>query len=659
MCKKQAPEPFSFEQSYENFTYSPANPQPGQTITVHYKPELNKLKRIEYINPYYGDMFLVFRPHFPRVKTVKNVTMLVYNFSDDTKYGEVKEFPLIHSDGVWTGSFVHKESHPLLLFNFQVNDYIDNNSYNGYQIISKDSNGKISPQIISTFCNVDRWGYSVGLDKNDQEIIKILEQGIALFSNLRSRFTHCLWSYKYRSYPLRYEKGRKEVAKEIKRLASKKRKTIDDKILLYQGYSRLQKEHLSERYKLEILAENPNHLIAEHECAKELGREHDLERMLDLYVKFINRFPDAFWIPGYTNNATRKLLDSKKFTEVKYFLKNIIPNPQPHYYYAVCDHLLKDSSNYDIIFDFAQQGIDLTQKELGSPNPWRKVQFTVTQKKITLKKDLANLLHVQGLVLLKQGKYKVSIPYFEKAFKLTNNSNKKIIENYLDALLTSGFKNKAYQIVLDLIKNNQPLISFEELFSRVYTAAHGKNNQYSAIFQSLLKQRYNNLKKNIPAPSFTLLDFSEKEVTSEQNKNKVVVVQFWSTRSNVHRRTMPIMKKIYKHFYNDEDINFVFINTWEHQKNHDPIDFPFDYFEMDETKQQYVARIKEYCGSMNFDVPVLLDSDSQVAKAFNIVDIPMLIIIDKENKISFERIGYCGNPDRMVTEIQTMINMLI
>jgi peroxiredoxin len=55
---------------------------------------------------------------------------------------------------------------------------------------------------------------------------------------------------------------------------------------------------------------------------------------------------------------------------------------------------------------------------------------------------------------------------------------------------------------------------------------------------------------------------------------------------------------------------------------------------------------------------VLLDTEDKVVEAFKVRGIPTKFIIDKNGNIRFSKIGYDGNDDKMIKELDVMISMV-
>jgi peroxiredoxin len=89
----------------------------------------------------------------------------------------------------------------------------------------------------------------------------------------------------------------------------------------------------------------------------------------------------------------------------------------------------------------------------------------------------------------------------------------------------------------------------------------------------------------------------------------------------------------------DASVEFLFINTWQ-----------------DEADKKTVAQ--KFITTNNYPFHVLLDVDDAVVAAYKVRGIPTKFVVDKNGRIRFTKIGFDGNDDRTVKELQLMIEMV-
>jgi hypothetical protein len=97
-------------------------------------------------------------------------------------------------------------------------------------------------------------------------------------------------------------------------------------------------------------------------------------------------------------------------------------------------------------------------------------------------------------------------------------------------------------------------------------------------------------------------------------------------------------------YKDDEDVKFLFIDTWENGDN-------------------YIDGVKKFIADNNYTFNVLVDEkgsdgrQSKVVSQFGVTGIPTKFIIDKNGNVRFKVVGFDGSADGLVDEVSTMIDM--
>jgi peroxiredoxin len=101
---------------------------------------------------------------------------------------------------------------------------------------------------------------------------------------------------------------------------------------------------------------------------------------------------------------------------------------------------------------------------------------------------------------------------------------------------------------------------------------------------------------------------------------------------------MPAMNKTLAKYKDNENVKFLFVDTWE-------------------TVENKLQNAKDFMKNKNFPFYVLMDNDNKMVADFKVSGIPTKFVIDKEGKIRFKSIGFSGNDDALVDELTTMIEL--
>jgi peroxiredoxin len=119
------------------------------------------------------------------------------------------------------------------------------------------------------------------------------------------------------------------------------------------------------------------------------------------------------------------------------------------------------------------------------------------------------------------------------------------------------------------------------------------------------------------APDFELLDLTGTLVRLSDLKGSVVVLNFWASWCPPCKAEMPAFQKIHTAFQ-DQDLYILAINA---------------------TAQDNIAAINEFVQKNRLTLPVLLDSDGSVEKAYMVQALPSTFFIDEEGIIQNVVIG--------------------
>lgn len=119
-----------------------------------------------------------------------------------------------------------------------------------------------------------------------------------------------------------------------------------------------------------------------------------------------------------------------------------------------------------------------------------------------------------------------------------------------------------------------------------------------------------------PAPSWKLRDVAGREVSSDEFKGKVVVVDFWATWCGPCKEEIPGYVELQKKY---ADKGFVILGV--------------------SLDQQGPPVVKRYAESAKINYPLIMGDDAVVAAFGGIDAIPTTFLIDREGRIRHKKIG--------------------
>jgi thiol-disulfide isomerase/thioredoxin len=134
-----------------------------------------------------------------------------------------------------------------------------------------------------------------------------------------------------------------------------------------------------------------------------------------------------------------------------------------------------------------------------------------------------------------------------------------------------------------------------------------------------------------PAPPFILANLGGQDISLDQYRGKIVMLDFWATWCGPCRMTMPILEKLQKEYR--DDLTLLAINI-----------------------QESPELVEPYVRKQNIKSTVLLDRRGSVSAAYGSNSIPMHVLIDRQGVIRHIQVGYGAN---MEAQLRAEINKLL
>jgi len=133
-----------------------------------------------------------------------------------------------------------------------------------------------------------------------------------------------------------------------------------------------------------------------------------------------------------------------------------------------------------------------------------------------------------------------------------------------------------------------------------------------------------------PAPNFKLPALSGGQVSLDQYRGKIVMLDFWATWCGPCQMTMPLLEKLQKEY--PENLVLLAINLQE----------PND-------------TVRDYVRKQGLNSRVLLDEEGTVGETYGTDSIPMQVLIDKNGIVRHVQIGFSP---RMSSQLRAAIEQL-
>jgi peroxiredoxin len=134
------------------------------------------------------------------------------------------------------------------------------------------------------------------------------------------------------------------------------------------------------------------------------------------------------------------------------------------------------------------------------------------------------------------------------------------------------------------------------------------------------------------APDFTLHTMNGPNMRLQEQRGRVVMVNFWATWCGPCRQEMPQLNRLYEKYH---AAGFVLLGV-----------------NVDDDQR----KAAEVAGKLGVTFPVLLDTDKIVSKLYDLSTMPSTVIIDRDGKVRYVHRGYLtGYEDNYEKQIRELL----
>lgn len=605
--------------SPQTFFYASEHPLPGETITVTYVP---------------NEKFF---------RSARNIRMLAYLYT--AGYPKVIPVDMVRQDGKWTGSFESDPDSFGAAVKFKSGDYADNNQKSGFFILFFDKNGIPVPGAMAGQAEAHAsWGERLlGIERNPSKALQLFDGEFRAHPEMKRIF---LYTY-IRTLILSKPEGWEETATAAADAVAAETDLDEDTMnALVNCYRQLKKQDKMEAIAARARAEFPYGYQAQIVSFQEFNKEEDLNKKVALLEKFKSDFPESNMINTMAHYIARGYLSSGKIEDLKIYMKDNPDIKERYPYNMAAIHLIDMGIELDFAAELLQKAIRLTEREL--ENPENKPGFLTREEweDQIHKYSLSGMLATHGNLLAKQGNLDAALKSLEKAVVMSGRSQPELNERFGEILIAQKHYQKAFDELFGFIKEGKSTARMKDMLKTAYAEVTGGEEGFAAYYDQLdsaatdrLREELQKEMVNEPAPEFRLEDLDGNQVSLASLKGKTVILDFWATWCGPCIGSFPGMKRAVEKHKDDPTVTFLFVNTWEREEDRE-------------------KNARDYITENEYPFRVLLDTEDKVVEAFQVRGIPTKFVIDKNGNIRFTKIGYDGNDETMIKELDLMIALV-
>ncbi|PTX42193.1 peroxiredoxin [Christiangramia gaetbulicola] len=601
-----------------NLYVSNSKPQPGEDLLIKYDNQESEAPEAT-VN------YLVGKKYYPTDIQLKD--------SANALFGKISIPDTVHA----------------MAFNFKFGDKYDSNNKNGYVLSLYDENGEELKRSQATKgVYFTRAANTFDIKLENDSIAAILENAISEDPEIEESFDV---DYSNALLAADQKKADKYIQKRIDYYNSKDS-------LNYENY-----EALSGLYSLKKnKAKNDSitKLVAEKYPKSEIARRDWLIKVFeakssDEQVKVLEDFEKVYGAKSVYEKDVMLRLIASKFAEEenweafeKYASQINEPREKARLYNSTAWKLAEDGENLDTAAEISKESINIISSATGDYSA-KPEFYSNKQYDRAMKWSHSMYSDTYALIQFKQGDLEGAIETQEEA--LSEESGADMTTRYVQYLIEAEKFEKAQEKAEEFIADNRANAEMTDYLKTAY--AENDNSEEFETYLARLEEKATtkareDLKKNMlseKTEDFELTDLEGNTVKLSDLRGKTVILDFWATWCGPCKQSFPGMQKAVEEYSDNENVEFLFVNTWENG---------------DSRKRD----VSEFIEENNYSFHVLMDEpvaegsrEFTTTSNFGINGIPTKIIVGPEGKVNFKKVGYSGNNEKMLKEISLMIEL--
>ncbi len=595
--------------------------------------------------PSAGDeITILFNANDTKLANAEKVNAVVYQFNVDLE--KVDEYPMTKEENGWFAKLKTDAATRGIAVVFNNGDeLLDNNDGNGY-FYAMYKDGKEDPGYKAGLAvGYYNWFRMLDMEADRNKAYSLMNEAFQNDSTIKRAF---IAPYIRLTASIAQQNAGMLIQAELENLEKYNDLTDDELALMVEWFARTPARDKAEKYKKIALEKFPNGKVAENELYNKFRAAKSVDDQLNIIHEYKSKFPEGEYNEGMVFGALRKTLNEKKYDMTMMIFQHASEDLHPYYFGYAANKLMADGFDLDKIESILKKGIKKGEAEVNKPDSEKPATTTLRDWREGNRYYLGTNYGALGKLLLKKDDKEGALEAYRNSVELTKDfySNPEFNLAYAKLLVDLNKNQEAKDVISEFVKKGDATTELKELLKKAFVNLNGSEEGFDSYLADLEgianKELVAKLKGEImeePAPDFTLTDLDGKEVTLSELKGKTVIVDFWATWCGPCKKSFPGMKKAVEKFAGNENVKFLFVNTWER---------------VEDKKANASKFIKEN----NYPFQVLLDEENKVVEQFNVQGIPTKFVIDKNGNIRFKSVGFSGNADGLVDELSAMISMI-
>ncbi|MBX2876479.1 MAG: redoxin domain-containing protein [Saprospiraceae bacterium] len=615
----------------QNLIVSPEKPSPGDAITFTYDKNgttLAKEKTIEAIAYLCVEEGL---PNAVEIDLTADGDMLKGKFTTDEKTRAI-----------------------FIVFKDETEELVDNNGDKGYKtkMYTADKSQVVKGTYASLANVYGSYGSLMELQRDPAKGLKYFQKELKYYPESKGDILNAYASMAQRN---KDEEAIAEVKQLLEELKGKKKATEDDKMLTYWVSKSLKDDEGAEAIAVKLRKKYKKGQLAMSDDEQAFYKENDLVKKAALFNAFKQKYAKAEKLDNWLSNMAYRMVSAagrdsnwEMFDTYLAYLKsaNQKASMLNNFAWGLSGEAV-DKEAKDIVQaeKLSKQSLDLLKKEMEDLAASKPDYLTKKQWKKRLKGSYYMYADTYALILYKQGKKEEALDYQEKVCNQAGFVGGEMYERLAIFMedVKGGAETEAF--LSEKIRENNATAAMKQQHRRLFLAHNSLEQAYDKYVAGLEKEASTKFKEELiakmieeDAPDFRLLDLEGQEVSLDDMKGKVVILDFWATWCGPCKASFPGMQKMVDLYKDNDKVAFLFIDTWESAKDKD-------------------KAVSEFINKNEYTFQVLMDKKDEVVAKYKVEGIPTKFVLDGNGKIRFKSVGFAGNDEALMTEMNLMIEL--
>lgn len=610
-----------------------------QAQTVKFSPETPKAGE---------PLSFVYTPADGKLANLANVKCSALTFVN-MKQNRPLDIELTKDGNSFKGNFTPADSTSIAMLVFSADGTKDDNPDGYYTLFYK--NNKPTP--MSYFWQYQFYngmGAALAGTKSDKsKAIQALDNVFELDSSMRKTY---LTNYLSLQYSANKEKGTAMILKEIGNLNKVTPVAEPTLLQMATAYSLLRRKQSADSVYAIVKTKFPSGTYAYGQQANAIYNEKDpvkKEVQLSTLIAAFKLDPfkkaDAAKLSSLYSNIAGAYGLAKynvKFEEYANRIRDNVTRASLYNTYAWAS--AEKGENLQFAATISKRSLELLEAAKLDPVP---AYYASKEEYIQgLESNYASYADTYAVLLDHLGNHSEALKMQEAAVNKNNFSSPDMNVRYVNFLAKAGEKAKVIKYAERFIQEGQGTAQMKLDLKSAYAGSAPFENYYAALEKVAIEKEKATIMKemiNMPAPKFTLASLNGGNVSLEQLKGKVVIVDYWATWCGPCIASFPGMQMAVNKYKDDPNVVFLFINTWQTEEAREKV-------------------VRDYLATTSYTFNVLLDTKNKqdpskfdVISQYGVDGIPTKFIIDGNGNIRFKKVGFSGSADGIVKELDMMI----